>query len=54
MLDSYVEYIRSLIGSPPVGYEYLEYFVLAGVMFFSLWAIYFLLVSIFKLFGGGR
>lgn len=50
---SIVSEIRSLIGSPPVGYEFLEYFASVVVLIFLVCTAYSILKMVFSWIGGG-
>ena len=47
-----VDELRSLIGQPPVGYEFLEYIVVAFLLIFVVYSAVSILASIFKWIGG--
>lgn len=48
----FVEEIQKLIGSPPAGYEFLQYIVSACVLLFLVNSAIGLLASIFRWIGG--
>lgn len=45
-----LEALRSLIGSPPSGLEFIEYFVLVGFVVASIYFIYKIISIIFNIF----
>ena len=45
-----LEMIRSLLGMPPVGYEFLEYIVLFFLLLFGLFIVYGILQAFFGFF----
>lgn len=47
-----VEELRSLIGQPPVGYEFLEYIVVAFLLIFVVYSAVSILAAIFRWIGG--
>lgn len=48
-----IDEIRSLIGSPPAGYEFLEYVFIGFLLVFLVSAAFGILKSIFNWIGGG-
>ena len=48
----FISEIRRLIGSPPVGYEFLEYLVVALILIFLLDSLITMIAGIFKWIGG--
>lgn len=53
-MDSFINLVRSALGIPPIGYEWLEYIFSGFLLFFVLFSVYFLVASVFRIFGGGR
>ena len=45
-----LEAIRSLIGSPPAGLEFIEYLVLVGFVVASIYFVYKIISIIFNIF----
>lgn len=45
-----LELIRSLLGIPPVGYEFLEYIILFVLLLFGLFIVYGIMQAFFGLF----
>ena len=52
-MSVFVTELRSLIGSPPAGYEFLEYLVVAVILLWLLNACVSFVSAIFKWIGGG-
>lgn len=51
MIDNFIDILRSVIGSPPAGLEYLEYLCAFALVMFSLVVIFKIfeaLVSVFR------
>lgn len=48
----FISEIRSLIGTPPAGYEFLEYLVVAVFMIFLVDSAVTLIAAVFKWIGG--
>lgn len=51
-MSVFIAEIRSLIGTPPVGYEWMEYLVVAILMIFLIDAAVTLIAAVFKWIGG--
>ena len=51
-MAAFVNEIQSLIGSPPTGYEWLQYLSLVMILLFLLDAICTFVAAIFKWIGG--
>lgn len=51
-MGAFIEEIRGLIGDPPIGYEWLEYVVVAVLLIFLVDAAVALLGAVFKWIGG--
>lgn len=51
-METFVELVRSVLGSPPVGFEFLEYVICAFLLFFVCFSIFYLLSAVFRQFGG--
>lgn len=49
----FIDQIRSLLGSPPVGYEFLEYIFSAVFLVFVVSSAIGLISAIFRFIGGG-
>lgn len=52
-MSVFVTEIRSLIGSPPAGFEWLEYLVVAVILLFLLNCCVSFVASLFKWIGSG-
>ncbi len=53
MVLDLVSEIRSLIGAPPAGFEFLEYVFLGFLLVFLVCTAFNILASIFRWIGGG-
>lgn len=51
-MAEFISHIRSLIGSPPGGYEWLEYLVVSVLLIFLVDACVTLIAGVFKWIGG--
>ena len=51
-MDVFISEIRRLIGSPPAGYEFQEYLVVAVILIFLLDSLITMIAGIFKWIGG--
>lgn len=49
-----VDELRSLIGAPPAGMEFIEYIFLGFLLIFLVSSICSILCMVFKWLGGGR
>ena len=47
-----IEELRSLIGQPPSGYEFLEYIIVAFLLIFVVYSAVSILAAIFRWIGG--
>lgn len=53
-MENFLNELRSLIGSPPAGFEFLEYVVLTVILLFLLDSAVGLVAAVFKWIGGGK
>lgn len=51
-MATFISEIQSLIGAPPVGYEWLEYLVVAVLLIFLVDSAVTLIAAVFKWIGG--
>lgn len=51
-MPAFILEIQRLIGSPPAGYEFLEYLVVAVILIFLLDSLITMIAGIFKWIGG--
>ena len=51
-MAAFISEIQSLIGAPPVGYEWLQYLVVAVLLIFLLDSLVTMIAGIFKWIGG--
>ena len=51
-MAAFISEIQSLIGTPPAGYEWLEYLVVAVLLIFLIDCAVTLVASVFKFVGG--
>lgn len=51
-MAAFISEIQRLIGSPPAGYEFLEYLVVAVILIFLLDSLVTMIAGIFKWIGG--
>ena len=51
-MAAFISEIQSLIGSPPAGYEWLQYLALVVILIFLLDSLITLIAGIFKWIGG--
>lgn len=51
-MAEFISHIQSLIGAPPVGYEWLEYLVVSVLLIFLIDACVTFVAGIFKWIGG--
>lgn len=51
-MAAFISEVQSLIGAPPVGYEWLEYLVVAVILIFLLDSLVTMIAGIFKWIGG--
>lgn len=52
-MDNFISELRALIGSPPIGYEWLEYVFMGVLCIFLCSSIVSLLSALFRWIGGG-
>ena len=52
MISLFIEELRDLIGSPPAGYEFLEYVLVGLFCLIMLQSLVTLISGLFRLFGG--
>lgn len=52
-MSEFITEIRSLIGAPPAGFEWLEYLVVAVILLFLLNCCVSFLAGLFKWIGSG-
>ena len=53
MSVSLIDEFRALVGSPPVGYEFLEYVLISFLLVFLVSAAFGILKTVFSWIGGG-
>lgn len=51
-MAAFISEIQSLIGTPPAGFEWLEYLVVALILIFLLDSLVTMIAGIFKWIGG--